>query len=86
MRTVFLRDSKTGKFVQHKIIRGKTIDVNEDELTFHVARQKGFKILDVVELPDLTEVTEIIPVVEEEQPRKRTRSRRRKAVEETDES
>lgn len=88
MRSVFLRDPKTGKFVQHKITRGKTIEVNEDELTFHVDRQKGFKILDVVEIPELVEPS--VPVEEEpksepEAPKKRARGRRRKAESETEE-
>lgn len=64
MRSVFLRDIETGKFVQHRLIRGKTIDCTEEELTFHVERQQGYKILEVIELPD--EIEEIPAVVEPE--------------------
>jgi len=62
MRSVFLFDPVLGRDVQHKIRRGVTIDINEDQMTFHVERQKGYKILDVIELPE--ELPEEPPKVE----------------------
>lgn len=86
MRTVFLRDRETGKFVQHKIIRGKTIEVFEDELTFHVDRQKGFKILDVVEIPEVEDTPlEETEATEKKETPKRKRGRQRKVVNKVEE-
>jgi hypothetical protein len=67
--------TKDGKLKQHRIILGKQIEVDEDQLTFHVQRLVGSKIIQVVKLDEEPEpkkvetkkvkVAEEIPVVEE---------------------
>jgi len=52
VRSSFRRDPATGKFVQFKIGRGMKIELNEDEMTFHVQRQAGFGILKIVEIEE----------------------------------
>jgi hypothetical protein len=63
MRSVFLRDPKTGLFEQYKIRQGITREITEDEMTFHVQRQAGYGILRIIELeePVVEEVKETAP-------------------------
>jgi hypothetical protein len=46
MRSILLSDGK-GKFLQKPIRVGITYDVSEEELSFHVKRQAGKKILEI---------------------------------------
>lgn len=73
---IFLLD-ENGKFAQHRITRGKHIDVSEDQITFHAKRQeiKGDVAFIKIEAP----VEEEIEVVEEkpvEAPKKRGRKKK----------
>lgn len=77
MTSVFLL-SDEGKLKQHRILLGKQIEVNEDQLTFHVERLLGKKEIQLVNLgpvdpevePEVIEVKEVevieeIPVAED---------------------
>ena len=75
---IFLLD-ENGKFAQHRISRGKHIDVSEDQITFHAQRQevKGDVAFIKIDAP----VEEEIEVVEEkpvkkEAPKKRGRKKK----------
>ena len=52
MRSSFRCDPVTKKFVQFKIGRGIQREITEDEMTFHIQRQAGFKILKIVEIEE----------------------------------
>ena len=52
MRSSFRYDPVTKKFVQFKIGRGVQREITEDEMTFHIRRQAGFKILKIVEIEE----------------------------------
>ena len=74
MSSVYLM-TKDGKLKQHRILSGKQIEVDEDQLTFHVHRLVGSKIIQLVKLDEETkpkkvetkkvEVAEKAPVAEE---------------------
>ena len=51
MSSVFLFD-KNGKLRQHRVIAGKKIDVDEDQLSFHVHRLVGMKAIKLVKLEE----------------------------------
>ena len=61
MRDLFLLEN--GVFRQHKIIRGKIIEVTEDQLSFYTERLAARKQIEIVEIG---EVEEPAPVVLEE--------------------
>jgi hypothetical protein len=66
MTSLFLLDEE-GKLKQHRILLGKQIEVNEDQLTFHVERLLGKKEIQLVNLgpveldaePEVAEVKEV---------------------------
>ena len=60
MCDVFLKDEK-GLFRQHKFISGKKMEITEREMTFHVIRQQGYGLIQVVKL-DPVEEKELSPV------------------------
>ena len=69
MRSVSLFDPEQGRDVQHKIGSGKSIDITEEQMTFHVERQQALGILRIVELEEevVGEVpTEVAPEPEPE--------------------
>lgn len=61
MCDVFLKDAQ-GKFRQHKFNRGKKMEVTEHEMTFHVIRQQGYKLIQVVELDPVEEEPKPLPI------------------------
>ena len=74
MSSVYLM-TKDGKLKQHRILSGKQIEVDEDQLTFHVHRLVGSKIIQLVKLDEeakpaktktkKVKIVEEVPVVEE---------------------
>jgi len=69
MSSVYLM-TKDGKLKQHRILSGKQIEVDEDQLTFHVHRLVGSKIIQLVKLDEETkpvkaEKVKVAPVAEE---------------------
>jgi hypothetical protein len=66
MTSLLLLDEE-GKLKQHRILLGKQIEVNEDQLTFHVQRLIGKKELQLLNLgpvdpkaePEVAEVKEV---------------------------
>jgi hypothetical protein len=76
MRSIFLRNPETGKFYQRKIRKGVSYQVTEEELTFHVHRQAGFKVVAITECdPEPEEETllieSVVPAPEEAPTKKR---------------
>lgn len=54
MCDVFLKDAN-GLFRQHKFISGKKMEITEKEMTFHVIRQEGYGLIQVVKLDPIEE-------------------------------
>lgn len=65
MSSVYLM-GKDGKFEQHRILLGKQMEVDEDQLTFHVRRLVAKKIIQLVKIASKPKVTKIkeVKVVE----------------------
>jgi hypothetical protein len=54
--SMYLKDKKTNILKQHRIILGKQVEVDEDELTFHVARLLAKKQIQLLKLGEKPEV------------------------------
>jgi hypothetical protein len=64
MTSIYLLNEE-GKIKQHRILLGKQIEVDENQLTFHVQRLLGKKAIQLINLGPVEEKTEVVEIEKE---------------------